>query len=59
MCDSDRVIRDIDHVGVFDFIDGVTPDVGHLAALGDQNDIVAFQETDKAYKRTKEYPIKQ
>lgn len=47
MCDSDGVIRDVYHAGVFYLIDGVTPNVGHLASLGDQNDVVAFQETDK------------
>lgn len=59
MRDPDWVVRDINHVGVFYLIDGVTPNVGHLAPLGDQNDVVAFQETDKACKKAEEYSTKQ
>lgn len=59
MRDSHRVIRNINHVGVFDLIDGVTTNVGYLASLGDQDDVVAFQETDKAWgKRVEEYLTK-
>lgn len=60
MRDSDRVIRNINHAGVFDLVDGVTANVGYLASLGDQDDVVAFQETDKAWggERVEEYLTK-
>ena len=47
VCDPDRVNWDVDHAGVFYFVNGVTANVGHLSALGDQHNVVALQETHK------------
>lgn len=51
MCDPDRVIWDVDHAGVFYFVDGMATNVGHLSALGNQDYVVALQETDKTCRK--------
>lgn len=43
----DRVIGDVDHAGVFNFVDGVATNVSHLSALGDQHNVVPLKETYK------------
>ena len=50
MRDPDRVVWDVDHAGVFNFVDGVATDVGHLSALGDQHYVVALQEIHKTWR---------
>ena len=40
--DPDRVVGDVDHAGVFYFVNGVTSNIGHLSALGDQHNVVAL-----------------
>lgn len=45
--DPDRIVGNVDHGGVFYFVDGVATDVGHLSAFGDQHNIVAFEESHK------------
>lgn len=44
---SDRVIGDVDHDRVFNFVDRVPANVGHLSLLGDQHNVVALQKTHK------------
>lgn len=43
----DRVIGDVDHGRVFNFVDRVPANVGHLSLLSDQHDVVALQKTHK------------
>lgn len=40
VCNSDWVIGNVDHSGVFNFVDGVAPNISHLSALRDQHDVV-------------------
>ena len=53
MCDSNRVIGNVDHAGVFDFVDGVATDVSHLSPLGDQHDVVALEEAHETCQGNK------
>lgn len=53
MCNPDWVIGNVDHAGVFDFVDRVATDVGHLSTLGDQHNVVPFKETNKPCQRRK------
>lgn len=41
------VVGDVDHGGVFNFVDRVPANIGHLSTLGDQHDVVALQKTHK------------
>lgn len=54
--DPDRVVGDVDHVGVLDLVDGVAADVGHLPPLGDQDYIIALQEADEAWRERTRHP---
>lgn len=47
MCNPDWIIGNVDHAGVFDFVDGVATDVGHLSTLGDEHDVVPLKKTNK------------
>lgn len=47
VCNPDRIIGNVDHAGVFNFVNGVAADVGHLSTLGDQHNVVALEETHK------------
>lgn len=51
--DPDRVIGDVDHAGVLNFVDGVATDVSHLSTLGDQHDVVPLEETYKPCEQQK------
>lgn len=53
MCDPDRVIGDVDHACVLNFVDGVATDVSHLSTLGDQHDVVPLEETYKPCEQQK------
>lgn len=45
----DRVVGDVDHASVLNFVDGVATDVGYLSTLGDQHNVVSLKETYKSY----------
>lgn len=53
VCNPDRIIGNVDHAGVFNFVDGVAPDVGHPSTLGDQHNVVPLQETYKPCQEKK------
>lgn len=47
MCNPDWIIGNVDHAGVFDFVDRVATDVGHLSTLGNQHDVVPLKEANE------------
>lgn len=47
VCNSDRVIWDVDHGCVFNFVDIVSANVRHYSALGDKNDVIPLKKAHK------------
>lgn len=50
VCNSDRIIGNVDYISVLNLIYRVTTDIGHFTAFCDQHDVVTLQKTHETWK---------